>query len=227
MLLFTPETGWDQARTDVRYSIATLRASGAHARLLGPLLALVEQWGELDVERQTAPDVLDDANAVIAWLDEVLDAAVNRFSAKLQGELGTRDHDVFTTFFPDAPSAVTELALERECDRVAEWATVRKHVEVSDATSEALDEIAAIEARGRAALTIRKDALTAQAGNALRIQAWKGGANSVRRTTETSLDQHANTHKFPRDYSDRFFLRAPRAKAKKPAPQPAPQPAPR
>ncbi|MFO0649449.1 MAG: hypothetical protein U0326_24625 [Polyangiales bacterium] len=100
---------------------------------------------------------------------------------------------------------------------------MRKHVAVSDA----LDEIAAIEARGRAALTIRKETLASQAGNALKPQAWKGSANSVRRTTETALDQHANTHKFPRDYSDHFFLRAPRAKAKRPEARPAPQPAPR
>lgn len=122
MQLFTPETGWGQARTDVLYSIATRRASGAHAKLLGPLLALAAQWGELEAERQTAQDVVDDANAVIAWIDEVLDAAVKRLSVRLMGEVGGRDHDVFTAFFPEAPSAVMELALERECDRVAGWA---------------------------------------------------------------------------------------------------------
>ncbi len=219
MLQFTPDFEWDQARIDVRYTIATLRASGLHASLIEPLVALADQWSEHELERQIACELVDEANAVTAWLDEALDLAMKRFEARLAGALGTRSHDLYLTFFPERSCDAIDAALAHRCDRVAAWGAVRDRGEVPAALKEVLDDVAAIEARGRAALAVCREVLSAHASNTLKIQAWKGAADSVRRATEAALDQHASAHKFPRDYSDRFFLRAARPRAKRPAPQ--------
>lgn len=65
--------GRDQARSEVRFTIATVRASGSHSKLLPPLVGLLGQWGELEGERQEAQDAVDRANALVAWRDGSLD----------------------------------------------------------------------------------------------------------------------------------------------------------
>ena len=107
MQLFQMDTGWMMAREDVRFTVATVRAAGVHHKLLGPFQGVLASWSTIDGERQAAEDVLDDANALVTWLDGTLDEAVKRVVARLVSACDNdRKHPMFVAFFPEAPSAV-------------------------------------------------------------------------------------------------------------------------
>ena len=133
MQTFTLDSGWDQCRKDVRHTVARLRAAGAHGKLVAALVAALASWKATDTEREAADDAVDDANAVVSWLDEELDDAVSRFASRL---LVAADNDrkaaMYVGFFKEAPSDVTRLALEAEVQRVASWRHVREEVKLPD-----------------------------------------------------------------------------------------------
>lgn len=210
MELFTESNGWEQMRADVRFTVTAGRASKVHGPLTAPLGALLGRWGELEAERRGVEDRVEDAHTEVAWAGEALGEAVERAAMRLLLMCNNdRAHPVFVAFFPEAPHAVARLGPEAKVERVSRWAVVRQGVKVDVEVGEALDAVDAAAAHVGAALGVRKAALDARALVSLRQKAWREEANVARRAVEVALDQHAVTHRLPKDYGAKFFPKTP------------------
>jgi len=217
MKSFTLDTGWDTARADLRYTIATTRAAGEHDEVRAPLAHLLGRWTMIEGQRVVAEDAVADAGAAVAWVTGALERAVGRFAVQLAAVCDNdRSRLIFQAYFPERPSAVRDLALEAMVERVAKWGDVQAKFPLAGAAAGALTEVERLVTRGDDALDERERATAALAGVSLDMKAWREEANLARRAAEVALDQHATDKRLDRAYSADFFpkpKKKPKAKA--------------
>ena len=204
MQLFDEKTGWEAGRKSVRFTTARLAADPAHAKLVKPFRGLLAEWNATDQERRDADDAVVDANALVAYCNDHLDAITGRFVRQLRNDFGD-NHPAVGRFFPEAPSEVISLGLESQIARSKDFFLVAEQVALGPEAKAILDEIAASMKQGSAALAAREGAYTAAARVSLKTQTWREKANAARRSLENVLDGWAIAHHEARDYPDRFF----------------------
>lgn len=228
MKLFDETTGWDAMRRDVRYSCAMLKAARDQGALVAVLAALLTRWEALEAERLSADDALVDANAGVAWTNNVLDGHVKRFGVRLLAQCdNNRGHATYVAYFKDdSPGKVADLALEAEIERIDEWENARVEFKLDAYAGEALADIDAACVDGRAVIAAREDVQKRGSLVALRIDGWRNDANIARRKVEVALDEYALKHNLPRDWSAQFFMTTPRPARKTTAQRPPAQPGP-
>lgn len=215
-------------RRDVRHTCAMLKAARDQGALVAVLAALLERWEALEAERRSADDALVDANAGVAWTNNVLDGHVKRFGVRLLAQCDNdRGHPTYAAYFKDdSPGKVADLALEAEIKRIDEWEKIRAEARVDAYAGEALADIDAACAEGRAVIAAREDVQKRGSLVTLRVDAWRNDANLARRRVEVALDEYAVKHGLPRDWSAQFFMTAPRSARKTAAQRTPAQPAP-
>jgi len=205
-------------RRDLRHTASALAASAEHADLAPPVRDHLTRWSELDVQRGEAEDAVADANAVVAVVDALLDRTVNALSSTLLAESkGKRTSKLFRAFFPESPTEIVRLGLEREIERTKAFFLVAEEQGASLPVKAVLIEMRAVHARGNEALAQRETAAVAAARVSLRRDTWRDEANRIRRSVENALDTYATEHALGRDFADAFFPAPVRAPVRKPA----------
>ncbi len=223
MRLYADNDGWEAMHDDVTFTIAVLRASGAHAGLAAPLAGHLTVWVQVDADRRAADVGVVEANAVVAWADLTLDRCTVRFATQLLADCeGDRGHALYTAFFSVAPNEITRLAVERQLEAMKTFPTLAEVERLKKGTRALLQQVLDAMEQGREALKAREAAAKRVTAVARRQAAWRDEANTRRRAVQTALDDHANKGGLARGYADGFFTAAKPAKKTRAAGAPAP-----
>lgn len=215
--------GWDAQRRAVVFTVATLTASKAHAKLARPLQVQLDRWREVEGQREAADDGLVVANARVAWADESLDEATASFGAQLFVDCNRdRAHPTYARFFPATLTTVTNKALDAQLGAMKDFATYGEELSLPPPSAKALTAVLAAMDDGRAALDGRAEAEREVTRVSIAQTAWRDETNEVRRKTDGALGDHATAHGLPRAYPARFHrsVYEPKAAKKKPAAAP-------
>lgn len=219
------DVSWEQARREVRYNASSVAAEPAHIELAPSLRTLLTDWDALDQARRNAEDGVVDANVGVSRASMRTDEWIKRLSGQLRAELQNDDHPTFRKFFSTKPSEITRLGLENKLERIRKFHTVAAEVTVSAVVQAILAGLTSVEATGQQALDARTAANDEVTRVTLRMAAWKERADLSRRTLESSLDRYAADEKLTSDYTEQFFLPAPKPSAarRRPGPKTPPE----
>ncbi|MBI5517956.1 MAG: hypothetical protein HY909_29560 [Deltaproteobacteria bacterium] len=218
---FNEGTGLERARGDTLYTVSVLEASGSHEKLLRSLKLHLERWTHVDAARRAAEDGIVRTNALVAWADHGLDAAVRGFANEVLRDVGgDKDHRTFKTLFPEAPNEVLKLGLESELEHAERLVSVAGKVDVSKTAGAKLAAVKSAMAAGRDALAQRRKAFLAQGQASLDAASWKEAANNARVSAYVQLQGWALANHEERSYADRFFAQGGHRPTKKAAGEP-------
>ncbi len=214
MRQFYETDGWEWMHGNTVVTTSMLKASGVHMPLAEPLTLHLGAWQSLEGERRAVETAVDEADALMAWLNLRLDPLTARFGTLLLADCGgERKHATFTKFFPVAPNEITRLGLAAQVEAMDHFSTVAAQVTLSTTTDAALKEVLACLTQSKSACEARKEVAKGVVSVSLKQDAWRDEANKRRRTAENALATYATQHDLPRSYPDAFFP-APRASKK-------------
>ncbi|HEX2568257.1 MAG TPA: hypothetical protein VH877_01780 [Polyangia bacterium] len=216
------DVSWEQARKELRYNASAVAAEPAHIDLAPSLRSLLTEWDVLEQARRSAEDGVVDANVGVSRASTRTNEWIKRLAGQLRAELPNDEHPTFRKFFATKPSELTRQSLENKLERLHKFHTVADEVTVSAAVQAILAGLSAVEADGRQALDARAAAYDEVTRVTLRMAGWKERADLSRRTLEGTLGRYAADQKLASDYTEQFFLPAPKPSAARQRPPKTP-----
>lgn len=181
------------------------RELGHLARRVASVLA---DWEEIDAAGRGLRRAAIHAAARVRAADVALDVAIGSFADDvLRVTQGSRDHDLYQRFFPEAHEDVVELGLDSALPAVMTIAlALSTDGDVPGELRRHADELRTAMQLGHVALAERADVLADVGRHLARVEAWKETAQATRRNVRRAIGALADARGLPARWAAAFFV---------------------
>lgn len=216
---FDEKTTFDDAQSS---TLDTAEALAAHpdtavSAMAKPLDAQLEQVDALEIQRRKAHRAAIRASARCRAASAIASDEIGELAKDVLGAVRQdRRAPLYVAIFPTAPADIKNMSIEpkmKEVDRMI--GALAEKATPAALRKEWAPRLAAVAARGKAALAEREAAAKLSDEASAATAAWIAATDRERRKVDGALTTHAADRNLPIDFNDLFFPPLP------PAPKPA------